>query len=268
MNIVPCYFIFIADFVEPLLHYVARFPTDYNDRYWSAIGPKSASLSNSTAPVTVLSTTHSINLTTYKNLVPEVVLQTAVTVQNGNLSISIPVYSPVSHLILHFAELDNTTTSVSREYMVKVPSVTQDSYVNPFNFTHQHYKPYYWYFWNVQWTSLSDLITFYPINNSRLGPLVNAMELFTILDVAASTTLDQDGKAVAFSLIQTPPTVDVSCFLTWPGFVICAAQTIESLKMIWNLSEWTGDPCLPVQYSWLNCSTPSLSTLQPSVEEV
>lgn len=174
---------------------MCRFPTDYNDRYWSPIGPNTTSLRNSTAPLQVISTTHKINLTLYRNLVPEIVLQTALTVQ-GNLTITNLVYSPVSHLIFHFAELDNHTSPVSRKYMVKVPAVTPDSYVNPFNFSREHYKPYYWYFTGVPLNGIDDQITFYPKPRSRLGPLVNAMELFTVLDVAAYTTFDQDGESV------------------------------------------------------------------------
>lgn len=173
----------------------ARFPQDYNDRIWFPIGPNSTVyLGKSTAPVQALNTTHKMNMTLYRNLVPENVLQTAVTVQNGNLTVTLPVYSPVSHMLLHFAELDNHTSNVSRKFLVEVPGVEDDSYVNARNYSGEPYKPFYWYFWDLAFTAPSNPITFYSKARSRLGPLLNALEFFTIYDITSSTTLDQDGE--------------------------------------------------------------------------
>jgi hypothetical protein len=212
-----------------------RFPQDYNDRIWSAVGPNTTFFTNSTAPVQILNTTHKMNLTLYRDLVPENVLQTAVTVQNGNLTINLAVFSPVTHMILHFAELDNHTSNVSRKFLVHVPEIDDDSYVNARNFSGEPYKPFYWYFWNLAFTDPNTPITFYSRPRSRLGPLINALELFTIYDTTSSTTLDQD------------------------------VQAIESLKVGWNLSEWTGDPCVPVPHSWLSCTSPTDLAQQPRV---
>jgi hypothetical protein len=171
-----------------------RFPTDVHDRHWTAVGPNSTFLQNNTTPIQVLSTTHKINLTDYGTLVPEVVLQTAVTA-HGNITIQgLNINSPDSFLVLHFAELDNHTSHVSRKFMVHVPSVDTDVYVNPWNYSLQAFKQMYWYFWDVSFTSDSDNIIFYPRPRSRLGPLLNALELYAIIDIAAYTTYAQDGE--------------------------------------------------------------------------
>jgi hypothetical protein len=34
----------------------------------------------------------------------------------------------------------------------------------------------------------------------------------------------------------------------------CAASAIEAIKSGLNLTGWSGDPCLPYPYAWLNCS--------------
>ncbi|KAG0588640.1 hypothetical protein KC19_2G258400 [Ceratodon purpureus] len=215
-----------------------RFPTDVHDRYWNPIGPNSTQLRNNTTPIQILSTTTKLDLSDYGTIVPEVVLQTAVTAQ-GNMTIQLTNYeSPYSYLILHFAELDNHTSNVSRKFMVEVPDVSTDSYVNPWNYSLEPFKPMFWYFWGVSLTSDSDKITFYPRPRSRLGPLLNAMEIYTVVDIAAYTTSAQD------------------------------AQAIEAIKKSMNLTEWTGDPCLPVPHSWVTCNLPGPMLQLPRVDQL
>lgn len=43
-----------------------------------------------------------------------------------------------------------------------------------------------------------------------------------------------------------------------------AVLTIETIKLDLNLSDWTGDPCLPSPYNWLTCSIVD-NTSNPSI---
>ena len=155
-----------------------RFPTDVHDRYWSAVGPNSTYLQNNTTPIETLSTTHPIDLSAYGDLVPEVVLQTAVTA-HGNISIQgLNTGSANSYLVLHFVELNNHTTNVSRKFEVEVPNISPDAYVNPYNFSLEAFKPMYWCFLGVPFNSRSDAIIFYPhaqVTAGSLGECLGAL---------------------------------------------------------------------------------------------
>ncbi len=48
--------------------------------------------------------------------------------------------------------------------------------------------------------------------------------------------------------------------------VVCVALAIEEIKLQMNLTEWTGDPCLPVPHSWVTCS--ALGNPSPSIQAV
>lgn len=45
---------------------------------------------------------------------------------------------------------------------------------------------------------------------------------------------------------------------------VCTALAIEDIKSCLNLTEWTGDPCLPYPHSWLTCNNVNMTT-SPSI---
>ncbi|KAH9547958.1 hypothetical protein CY35_11G062400 [Sphagnum magellanicum] len=74
-------------------------------------------------------------------------------------------------------------------------------------------------------------------SSSTMGPLANALELFEIsTNHMAGLTNVQDALA------------------------------IEEIKSQMSLTEWTGDPCLPVPHSWVTCS--ALGNPSPSIQAV
>ena len=61
-----------------------------------------------------------------------------------------------------------------------------------------------------------------------------------------------------------------SFFFAWYDFTDSARKiifgcstgsAIEAIKMDMNLTEWTGDPCVPVPHNWLNCTLDAPSKL-------
>jgi Leucine-rich repeat (LRR) protein len=45
---------------------------------------------------------------------------------------------------------------------------------------------------------------------------------------------------------------------------VYTALAIEDIKSCLNLTEWTGDPCLPYPHSWLTCNNVNMTT-SPSI---
>jgi len=45
----------------------------------------------------------------------------------------------------------------------------------------------------------------------------------------------------------------------------CAALAIEDIEKKLNLTEWTGDPCLPTPHSWIGCIPPDVTTPAPQI---
>jgi hypothetical protein len=226
-------------------------------------------------------------------LPPAAVMDTAVSTSTGdaNLTISLPLdvvmggdnessnsstFSTTIYLGLYFAELNSTATQFSRQFYVQVPaavaaassspsssSVSSSSnsssadpdvlFENPYNISggaliaSQES-------WQLQYSSSSssnnstsdqlllqqnlfDIVLFPAMNLNvfqPLGPSLNALELLERIDSTATRTNDRDALA------------------------------IEDIKSCLNLTEWTGDPCLPYPHSWLTCNNVNMTT-SPSI---
>ncbi|CAM6093584.1 unnamed protein product [Calypogeia fissa] len=83
-------------------------------------------------------------------------------------------------------------------------------------------------------TTGSANFSLFRAQGSTLDPLLNAFELHAVYDTVTTTTLSTDATAL----------LDVQQDL--------------------NLLDWTGDPCLPVPWDWLNCT----NTAPPRVTQV
>lgn len=169
---------------------------DTYDRWWSNEGLNTSYLL-CTAPVQKWTTNQTINLWSYAahKLVPEGLFQTALTT-NGNMTIRFLNDGPadiLAYMVLYFAELDTTLTSIgSREFYVHVPGYV-DNDVNIYILAGGLFSAT-----NITWAGfgfpVSSTINLYPSLTSLVGPLVSAMELYAITAPASVKTLDRDGE--------------------------------------------------------------------------
>jgi len=123
-------------------------------------------------------------------------MQTAVT-STGNLTSyytppgSVTTYD-VAFVILHFAELDSAATAISREFFIDVGDGSLPTPINPFNDTGGAFVRTTWLFWDRAILPRT-LLTLYPVPSSPNGPILNALELYSISDARQATTVDRDG---------------------------------------------------------------------------
>ncbi|KAH9536299.1 hypothetical protein CY35_17G100100 [Sphagnum magellanicum] len=217
---------------------IVRSPDDDYDRYWFPLqGSNSTFLQSTNSGLQILMTNHSVLTLNGYDYPPEEVMRTALTDTSGNMTISFPDTSSYeAYLSLYFAELDPTANTTSRIYYVNIPTcgtlltnrVLIDAKFNTSELSCNHIG--YTDGWDIQ--LYQD-----PITPSPLGPLVNALELWEIrVDQIATLTNPQDALA------------------------------IEEIKSSYNLTDWTGDPCVPIPHAWVTCSFGSNSG--PSITEV
>jgi hypothetical protein len=132
--------------------------------------------------------------------------------------------------------LDATANATSRQFYLQVPDsppILFNPIVNASQFSvpSESLGPFAYY---AGW----DIFLYQDQTiSSPLGPLVNALELLELSEnMMAKLTNPKD------------------------------ALTIEEIKLSYNLTDWTGDPCLPFPHAWIACSYGSNSV--PSIIEV
>lgn len=87
---------------------------------------------------------------------------------------------------------------------------------------------------------------------STLGPIVNAVEVYSVHTIATKT-LAADGRLIFFLLLEVP--IVGERFLYG---ALDAESAVDSVKKALGLgASWTGDPCHFVPYDWLSCNTTS-----------
>ncbi|CAM6012363.1 unnamed protein product [Sphagnum balticum] len=213
----------------------SRSPDDDYDRYWFPLqGSNSTFLQSTNSGLQILKTNHSVLTLNGYDYAPEAVMRTALTDTSGNMTISFPdTNSYEAYLSLYFAELDPTANTTSRIFYVNVPTFGTNLVLfdSKFNTSEHTLK-------NIDYTNGWDINLYQdPITPSPLGPLVNALELLEVrVDQIATLTNPQDALA------------------------------IEEIKSSYNLTDWTGDPCVPIPHAWVTCSFGSNSG--PSITEV
>ncbi|CAM0948541.1 unnamed protein product [Alopecurus aequalis] len=215
---------------------IFRYPADPHDRCWFT-------LVNATADWAENSTELEVKNDDDPYATPNAVMQTAITTGNGNSNIefSLDLPTPLNHTsrtwrsyiyILHFSELILLPGNASRQYDIQVNGQT----------VLQAFKPQY-----LKSRSVMNTLTFYDpyfdstnsteksqfsfsinaLANSTLPPIINAIELFSVI---FTTNLGTDAQ-------------DVSAI-------------VEIKKYYQVLNYWMGDPCIPSGQAWagLNCS--------------
>ncbi|CAM6043068.1 unnamed protein product [Sphagnum compactum] len=218
---------------------IIRYPDDVYDRYWFPVQGSNSTFVQSTnmSGLQNLMTNLSVLLPMtdkFDDFPPDAVMRTALTDTNGNMTISFPdMNSYEAYLSFYYAELDPTANGTSRNYYVTTSNSYYPILVNPvLNQTIS----------NLNVFSFPNIVTFgllpyyegwnillYPDPTSPLGSLVNALEFLEAEPPMATLTNPQDALA------------------------------IEEIKSIYNLTDWSGDPCLPFPHPWVTCGFDSQS---------
>jgi hypothetical protein len=131
---------------------------------------------------------------------PAAVLDTALTT-NGTMTIIFPFTQSVAwHMFLYCVELDPTANATSREFYAMIPNATSGLFndiqgyppvlINPFAMSPNHaYVQEYWD--AVPWS-----MTLFQNSSTSTpnGPLVNALEVYEIMENVNVLTNEQDGE--------------------------------------------------------------------------
>ena len=188
-----CYFKLFMKIPE----FLCRYPDDGYDRYWFPEHVNNAFV-NGTTPLTNLSTTSLVSTSGTTGSIPSSVLQTCLAMSTpGNMTFYFALQQNSTYayyLEFYWAELDPNANVTSRQFMVHVPGFAQDLLVNVYNDTTGRYSledEAWWYFTLTPQTSN---FVQYSTRTSVHGPILNALELFTITDVISSTTTIIDGE--------------------------------------------------------------------------
>ncbi|XP_031482443.2 probable LRR receptor-like serine/threonine-protein kinase At1g05700 isoform X2 [Nymphaea colorata] len=198
-----------------------RFPDDTLDRIWWS--PVSNGLGS-------INTTESISPTDDQYVPPSFVMQTAdinLDAKRGIQWSSTTIAQDADlFMCIHFAELKKLEPNETREFDITVDS-------KPW---HGAFSPTYLTATTLCSTSIyrsqNNLVEFNPTERSTLSPIVNAMELYAVLQLSGSATDDAD------------------------------ASSLVDIRDEYRINKtWTGDPCLPLNYTWegLVCSNNTFS---------
>ncbi|KFK35817.1 hypothetical protein AALP_AA4G041400 [Arabis alpina] len=208
---------FVSDFVPR-----ARYDEDINDRVWYPF---------SDGESTTISTDQQVVTSNFFE-VPQVVMQTAGVPKNTKVPWSfgwtLDNITAQSYIYMHFAELQNLKANEIREFIItynggklwygpfRPPKLSISTIYNPSPFVSSSNGEYNF--------------TFTMTGNSTLPPLIQALEIYTILDMLELET-DKD---------------EVSAMM--------------NIKKTYSLSKkisWQGDPCAPQIYLWEAPRAPS-----------
>ncbi|KAH8946590.1 hypothetical protein BDL97_12G103800 [Sphagnum fallax] len=215
-----------------------RYPDDSYDQYWYPEGSNSTFLESTTPPPQILMTNHNIDENMISPvLIPEAVIDTALTTTNGNITIIFPDnYTYNAVVIFYYAELDATANATSRQFYLQptdYPPIVINPIVDASKFTVSNAG-----YLDVSYVAGWDIVLYQDQTiYSPLGPLVNALEVLEISE-NFMTILTNHEDALA----------------------------IENIKLSYtNLVNWTGDPCVPTPHPWLTCRT---SDTPPTITQV
>ncbi|KAG0603110.1 hypothetical protein M758_10G067600 [Ceratodon purpureus] len=196
------------------------FPNDIYDRHWFSFSALNAPNTPITSPQNV-----SVTQPLSRDEAPVEVMNTALSLQKDSpVTLPLGVTGGSNYVVLLWlAEIDTQALTSTREFEVGIDGNWQQPIEILDKTGRQLYQAYEWGFPSVNLADTSS-IDFRATNRSILGPLINGMEVFAVSD-------------------PVQPRTDVG-----------DVAAIEIIKTHWNLSYWTGDPCLNVPYDWTECS--------------
>jgi Malectin-like domain len=167
-----------------------RYPKDVHDRLW---------VSWTSSLWTALSTGSSID--GFKFEVPSLVLQTAAVPSTGS-SIDIRWSTPNEStclVVLHFAEIQHLPNNSLREFYVY--SNGEGVFNDPVPLSGYLYRSYAYY----TWSGFTDYnVSLRSSARATHPPILNGLEVYTILPVAFFPTYDGDGTSLLFEVPSFP----------------------------------------------------------------
>ncbi|KAH8931031.1 hypothetical protein BDL97_19G000800 [Sphagnum fallax] len=215
---------------------LVRHPDDEFDRYWFPIQGSNSTFIQSTSPLQSLVASKIVgNGGSRWGDPPATVMDTALT-SSGIIRISFPDdYNYEYILSFYFAELNSTANASSRIFYLEVQgSPPGDSFRNPYSeSSNALFSAHIDLYWDIAYTPGAHIVLSpNQTVSSPLGPIANALETWEMsTNPMATMTNNQDAIA------------------------------IEEIKSSMNLTDWTGDPCVPVPHTWVTCSRDMNSVL-------
>ncbi|AEE32726.1 Leucine-rich repeat protein kinase family protein [Arabidopsis thaliana] len=199
-----------------------RYDEDIHDRVWNSFTDDETVWISTDLPI---DTSNSYDM-------PQSVMKTAAVPKNASepwlLWWTLDENTAQSYVYMHFAEVQNLTANETREFNITYNGgLRWFSYLRPPNLSIST-------IFNPRAVSSSNGIfnfTFAMTGNSTLPPLLNALEIYTVVDILQLETNKDEVSAMM------------------------------NIKETYGLSKkisWQGDPCAPQLYRWegLNCSYP------------
>ncbi|CAM6107405.1 unnamed protein product [Calypogeia fissa] len=249
-----------------------RYPDDPYDRLWRS--PGSWSSTDFDAEGVVSSTTSAAT-----NYVPPAVMQYVWMNDTANSSFwvafsSFPSQISEVYIAVFFEEIESNSVIGDRVFTMNMngdlSTVTAKNVPQMVNY------------WNWPVPNESTNFTFEALPTSVLGPIVNAIEVYAEFSFNQSATAVNDGiifhvylgKAWALPFPKLIYLVEKHEFSTEeflfkteitksatessPLFEMsldCPLDELTALKASFNLTDWQGDPCYPVSWEWVSCTT-------------
>ncbi|CAH1414900.1 unnamed protein product [Lactuca virosa] len=206
-----------------------RYPDDPYDRIWDSDLAKRQNFLVGVAPGTVrINTTKDINTNT-REYPPVKVMQTAVVGTQGTLSyrLNLEDFPANARAYAYFAEIEELRENETRKFTMKEPYVPDysNAVVNIEENANGSYTLYEPSYMNVS-LSFVFSFSFKKTLDSSQGPLLNAVEISKYVPIASKTDRKDLNVLGEFS----------------------------SMLEIGDMIE-EGDPCVPVQWAWVSCSS-------------
>ncbi|CAH8282892.1 unnamed protein product [Eruca vesicaria subsp. sativa] len=201
-----------------------RYPNDVNDRLWFPFFDEKE--------WTGLTTDLKVDTSNYYNP-PQVVMASASTPISAfapwNFTWSLSPSTTQFYIYMHFAEIKTLQANETREFNVLVNGITTNERFSPTKLAIQTI-----YFSKPQECEEGIcLVELLRTSNSTLPPLMNAFEIYTVIEFPQLETNQDDVLA------------------------------IKSIQNTYGLSKisWQGDPCVPKEFLWngLNCNNSETS---------
>uniref|UniRef100_I1QN72 Protein kinase domain-containing protein n=1 Tax=Oryza glaberrima TaxID=4538 RepID=I1QN72_ORYGL len=202
--------------------WASRYPGDQFDRFWWQLGYSSPTWKN-------LSTVSAITQDSIYT-VPLTIIQTAVEAVGNNtmLNITWQDQTPRGRGLKFFMYIADFQNSQLRQFNVSFNDVEPYQYSPPYLTTGVLY--------NSGWSIATDgnyNISLVPTAASKLPPMINALEIYTLISHDSPTTFPVD------------------------------FETIMAIKLEYGIKKnWMGDPCFPEKFAWegVKCSNSSSNT--------
>ncbi|CAN8238685.1 unnamed protein product [Cochlearia groenlandica] len=209
-----------------------RYPDDPYDRIWESDVNRRPNFLVGEAPGTKrINTTKNINTLT-REYPPMKVMQTAVVGTQGLISyrLNLEDFPANARAYAYFAEIEELRANETRKFKLVQPYFPDygNAVVNIAENANGSYTLYEPSYMNVTFDFVFSF-SFGKTNDSTRGPLLNAIEISKYLQISLKTDKN-----------------DVS--------------VLDAIRSLSPDSDWAnegGDPCIPVMWSWVNCSSTS-----------